>query len=157
MRRLRLIRVPTAEEFAAYRGEQCFALWRRVGSSFVCPCCSRTKFQLLRWTARAARPLAGEPLAFRGWMAGLHTHHDHEADRDGVYHPELARFEATVICDQCNAADGRAKRALVLPKSFSFAPDEIARFVIATAHASHRLRLDVALRIFKELRGVACA
>jgi hypothetical protein len=150
-------RIPTDAEYAAYRGEHCFALWRRVGSSWVCPACGRTRREIMRWTRRGARPCIGITQPFNGWMAGLHTHHDHGANVSegdyGFYRPELARFDATIICDQCNSADGRAKRQLQLPAAFSFSPEEIRAFVIAAPHVSHRLRLDVALRLFKATLG----
>jgi hypothetical protein len=111
----------------------------------------------MRWTRRGARPCIGITQPFNGWMAGLHTHHDHGANVSegdyGFYRPELARFDATIICDQCNAADGRAKRQLQLPAAFSFSPVEIRAFVVAAPHVSHRLRLDVALRLFKQTLG----
>ena len=143
------IRIPTDAEVAAYRGEHCFALWRKVGPAWTCPACGRDKRQIMRWTRRGARPCIGQAEPFMGWMAGLHTHHDHAA-------PAWAhegRFEHTVICDQCNAADGQAKRALRLPATFSFSPTELRQFVVAVPHGSHRLRLDVALLIFKEVIG----
>src|SRR3546814_10453770 len=58
-------------------------------------------------------------------MAGLHEHHDHARSWDGI---GVARFQPTVLCDQCNSADGAAKRRLKLPNNFSFSPAEIARF-----------------------------
>jgi hypothetical protein len=81
------------------------------------------------------------------WTALLHAHHDHAAPA----WEHAGRFEHTVICDQCNAADGQAKRQLVLPKAFTFSPVEIRQFVAARAHGSHGLRLDVAYRIFREV------
>ena len=64
-----------------------------------------------------------------GWVAALHRHHDHSRDFRGQ---RGARFPQTTICDQCNAADGTAKRKLLLPKAFSFTPDEIRMFVSST-------------------------
>jgi hypothetical protein len=145
------MRIPTDEDFAAYHGEHCFDIWRRTPRDWTCHGCGRSKREIMRWTKRAARPRAGYPKLFLGWMAGLHVHHDHAADRDGFYRPELARFAESVVCDQCNAADGIAKRRLCLPKRFSFSPAELRQFVDAVPHASHRLNLDVALRIFKQV------
>jgi len=80
-------------------------------------------------------------------MAGLHGHHDHGGtDAFG----SDGRFPQTVICDQCNAADGRAKRLLGLPATFSFSPEEIRRFVTAKAHEKHTLDLAMALQVYEK-------
>lgn len=50
----------------------------------------------------------------------VHRHHDHGSPR---------RFPRTLVCSACNASDTAAKRALGLPLTFSFSPDEIACFV----------------------------
>lgn len=134
------IRIPTAEEFAAYQGAHCHQLWKRVGPDWTCPCCHRSKFQILRWTTRFPRT----PQRFDDWIAGLHEHHDHSV---GWGSSENARFPRTIICDQCNAADGAAKRQLKLPANFSFSPHEISRFVTATPHGKHKLNMEVAAAI----------
>lgn len=85
---------------------------------------------------------------FEDWMAGLHEHHDHASSWDAI---GVARFPPTVLCDQCNAADGAAKRRLKLPDNFSFSPAEIARFVTATPHGKHAIDLDVANRIYMSI------
>jgi hypothetical protein len=56
-----------------------------------------------------------------------------------------------VLCDQCNAADGAAKRRLKLPDNFSFSPVEIAQFVTATPHGKHVIDLGLAERIYMSL------
>jgi hypothetical protein len=81
-----------------------------------------------------------------GWMAGLHGHHDHGGDLDGYG----ARFPETLICDQCNAADGRIKRTLRLPKDFSFSPDELRLFIKSVPHGSHTVDLEAAKNIALE-------
>lgn len=60
-------------------------------------------------------------------------------------HPRRnARFPETVICDQCNVADGYAKKRLALPSVFSFSPAEISLFVKAEPHRPHRVDLEKA-------------
>ena len=145
MKNVRPPKVPTAEEFATYRGAHCHQLWARVGPDWTCPSCRRTKYQILRWTTRNP----GKPNRFQDWMAGLHEHHDHARSFQGV---GIARFRPIVLCDQCNSADGLAKRRLALPENFSFSPDEIGRFVSATPHGRHRIDLATAERIFRSLR-----
>jgi len=78
-------------------------------------------------------------------MAGLHEHHDHARGWDGS---GRARFSPIVICDQCNAADGSAKRRLQLPANFSFTPQEISQFITATPHGRHTLNFEAAQRIY---------
>lgn len=81
-------------------------------------------------------------------MAGLHIHHDHSA-------PLLSgegRFPDTLICDQCNAADGCAKRELQLPEDFSFSPLEIGQFITVNPHKRHKIDLDKAQQIYDELQ-----
>ena len=94
------MRVPTTEEFAAYSGAHCHQLWRRVGPDWFCPCCLRSKFQILCWTQRSP----GKCVPFWDWMAQLHEHHDHALEARF-----RSRFEPLIICDQCNSADGIAK------------------------------------------------
>ena len=144
MKRERTPKIPTAEEFAAYRGAHYHQLWARVGPDWTCPSCKRSKFQILRWTMRFPRTAE----RFEDWMAGLHEHHDHARSWDGI---GVARFHPTVLCDQCNAADGAAKRRLKLPEHFSFSPMEIAQFVTATPHGKHVIDLALAERIYRSL------
>ena len=139
------VRVPTAEEFAAYTGAHCHQLWKQVGPHWSCLCCRRSKFELLCWTKRTP----GKCVPFRDWMAQLHEHHDHA--------PEAKfsrRFEALLIRGQCNGADGVAKSKLKLPSHFSFTPREISQFVTATPHGKHRLDLGNARQIYVSVKLV---
>lgn len=143
-RKPREIKIPTQEDFRNFDGGHGNRLWLETPDSWICPVCIRTKFETLRWTKRS--PQRRE--AFHSWFSVLHRHHDHSAplDRD-----DLARFPATLICDQCNWADAFAKGRLGLPENFSFSPDEIFRFVISRPHGSHEILLPVAQRLFDEL------
>lgn len=138
------VRVPTPEEFAAYKGAHCQQLWARVGPHWTCPSCRRSKFEILRWTMRFPRTAE----MFEDWMAALHEHHDHARSWTGV---GIVRFQPTVLCDQCNSADGAAKRRLRLPENFSFSPAEIGRFVVSTPHGKHVIDYDLADRIYSAL------
>ena len=146
-----MLKVPSEADYRAYDGAHCFNLWRNLPDSWRCPSCSRSKFELLRWTTRRFRQGVGACPPFSDWFAGLHAHHDHAAD----YGNPAARFPETVICDQCNVAEGRAKRKLGLPLSFSFSPVEIAQFVVAFPHRCHAIDLAIARRIFGQLRRSA--
>ena len=107
--------VPSSGDFFAYKGAHSPRLWAEVGPHWTCPACKRDKFQILRWTTRNPR----SPNAYQDWLAVLHKHHDHSVDR---MFSKLGRFPPTIICDQCNMADGRAKKKLKLPAEFSFSP-----------------------------------
>ena len=135
------IKIPTIEDYKNYNGLHCHKLWAEVGESWICPSCNRNKFQILRWTTR----FPGKPNAFKAWVAVLHRHHDHS---QGYFSTNNSRFTETVICDQCNSADGQAKRKLGLPKNFSFSPSEIALFINATPHGKHKLNFEVARYIY---------
>ena len=144
MRSGKAVKVPSLKDFAAYKGAHCHQLWARVGPDWTCPSCRRSKFEILRWTMRFPRTAN----RFEDWMAGLHEHHDHARSWTGV---GTARFLSTIICDQCNAADGAAKRRLRLPENFSFSPSEIGRFVVATPHGKHAIDYDIAASIYSAL------
>jgi hypothetical protein len=145
-----LLRIPTVEEFESYHGAHTPVLWAQAGAKWTCPGCGRSKFELSRWTRRTPHslsPAGSKP--FMGWTAALHRHHDHGTH---FWDPDAGppRFPITVICGQCNRADGAMKRALGLPREFSFSPDEIRRFVHATPHGPHRVDPAVAAAIYEE-------
>jgi hypothetical protein len=140
-------RVPTSKDYEAYDGPHCHQLWSALHDAWRCPGCARTKFEIMRWTSRRFKQGVGKCASYKGWMAGLHRHHDHRTDMLGV----AARFEVTVLCDQCNSADGAAKKRLSLPPSFSFSPREIADFVRATPHATHKIDYARAQELFLRL------
>jgi hypothetical protein len=81
-------------------------------------------------------------------MAGLHRHHDHSS---GLLFSDTYRFNECIVCDQCNASDGVAKRMLKLPDNFSFSVYEISQFVIAAPHKKHKVKCDVAEKIYEDL------
>ncbi len=142
-------KTPTHSDFLAFDGAHCSVLWRSVSDGWICPCCSRSKFELLRWTMRFPKL----PQRFQGWMAELHKHHDHSVDAylldDLMF--AIPRFETTLICGQCNAADGHAKRVLGLPSSFSFSPAEISSFVAAKPHSKHEINYAKAQLVFDDI------
>ena len=133
---------PSMDVFLAYKGAHAHQLWARVGPDWICPCCKRTKYQLMRWTKRAPNT----PQQYMDWLAVLHTHHDHSVP---LFERRPRRFDETVICDQCNVADGQAKRKLGLGDDFSFSPYEIAQFITATPHGRHKYDFAVARRLYE--------
>jgi hypothetical protein len=150
------VKVPTPDDYRTFDGAHCSAIWNALGEDWRCPGCARSKFEILRWTRRFPNQLT-HPGAkpYMGWLAAFHAHHDHGTDawRPG-YLPGPARFPETMMCDHCNAADGRAKKQLGLPEAWSFSPVEIARIVTATPHAGHTLDLGVAAAIYAAANGV---
>lgn len=135
------VRAPTLSEYRAYDGAHCFRLWRALSESWRCPGCQRSRYEILRWTRRYF------PHPHYGWMAGLHRHHDHSIGHAGG--DGRGRFAEVVVCDQCNAADGAAKRNLGLPSQFSFSPLEIGQFVQPEVHGRHRLNLRIAQALYE--------
>lgn len=140
----RSIRVPTYEDYYHHDGLHYRHLWQEIGDTWTCPGCGRTKYQIMRWAKRFPK----SPNSFMGWVAPLHRHHDHSV---GYFERGQPRFPQTTICDQCNASDGAVKRKLKLPSNFSFSPQEIALFVLATPHGKHVINFDVALSIYNGL------
>ena len=150
------IRIPTHEEYAAFDGAHAPVLWASHDDEWQCPGCGRTKFQCLRWTKRNykhCRKYRGKTVDgkidgkthFWDWLVILHRHHDHSVP---LLEKGVPRFEQTVICSQCNVADGAAKRKLGLPKDFSFSPSEIRQFVKTAPHGKHVIDIDAARQIY---------
>jgi predicted Fe-S protein YdhL (DUF1289 family) len=135
------IRTPTLDDYRQHTGLHYHKLWKELDDYWTCPGCGRTKFEIMRWTKR----FPNTPGAVMGWVAALHTHHDHSAS---------PRFREVVICDQCNSSDGAVKRKLGLPKNFSFSPQEIRMFVKATPHAKHEIDYNKAADVFTQLKSI---
>lgn len=137
-------KVPSIEDYQNHTGLHYKNLWKAVDDNWKCPACRRTKFQIMRWTKR----FPNTPRAFMDWVAALHRHHDHSVS---IFSKQNSRFCETVICDQCNSADGAAKKKLKLPKKFSFSPYEIGQFVITTPHGKHQINYHLAWAIYEQL------
>ena len=140
-RRRTPVRVPSPQDLAAYKGGHTNRKWAQLPPHWRCPSCGRSKFEQLRWT----KSLTGCGVA-KGesqWLAPIHEHHDHGADAG----TRPARFAATMLCFDCNNADGRAKRALSLPEDFSFAVEELRIFIHGIPHCGVDLDLSLASRI----------
>jgi hypothetical protein len=128
------IRKPTPVEYRRYGGGSWQNLWRSLDDDWRCPACSRSKYQLLRYK--------GDNL-----IAPLARHHDHAQSYVDI---GKGRFKQTVICQDCNSADGAAKRKLNLPDDFSFSPAEIGQFVIGIPHAGVSIDFECAREIWDE-------
>ncbi len=142
------IRIPSHEEYEAFDGAHCKNLYAGLPPQWSCPGCGRSRYQIMRWTVIYPK----RPDRHEGWAGGLHTHHDHGGDVPGrFFGGPAARFQPVVICEQCNSADGTAKRKLGLPSQFSFAPWEIRQFVEATPHGFHVIDYSKAELIYRQL------
>lgn len=64
------------------------------------------------------------------------------------------RFFTTLICNDCNAAEGQAKNRLngLIPSHFSFSPGEIARFIRVAPNRMHTIDEDAAREVWSEVR-----
>jgi hypothetical protein len=141
-------RIPTQADYEEFDGGHCHQLWKATPEDWRCPGCGRSKFELLRWTKRTPASLAADRTPYWAWLAILQRHHDHALgafDHGDLLLPQ--RFAETVICGQCNGADGIAKRLLRLPFDWSFSPAEIAQFITAQPHARHRVDSAAAARL----------
>ena len=144
-----LRRIPSWEEYLSFDGAHCQQLWAKLNDHWRCPCCERTRYQLLRWTML----YPNKPHRREGWAVGLHTHHDHGTDlyvrKPLLGEPHrITTFAPAIICEQCNSADGAVKRRLGLPPSFTFAPLEIRQFVWPTPHGKHIIHYERAQMIY---------
>lgn len=149
-RRNAVLRTPTLAEFHAFDGAHCRTLYQSLPEDWRCPGCKRTRYQILRWTVRF-RNLSSR---LEGWAGGYARHHDHSVDdiRYGRTPPDgrIARFAETIVCEQCNSADGTVKRKLGLPAHFSFAPVEIRQFVTPTPHGFHTIDYEIARMLYEQ-------
>ena len=77
-----------------------------------------------------------------GITVTLTGHHCHGA----------GRFPKTLICGDCNSADGAAKRKLGLPATWSFTPAEISAFISVSPHSgATKIDYAIAQRIYEAL------
>ena len=138
--------------------------WSMTPQDWHCPACGRHKREIVRLNAK------GE------LMCRLVDHHDHMRDllverfeeistsMNDVVADQLAeRFAArsasmvacydnTVICDDCNAADPKAKRMIGAHKRFSFSPSEIRQFVVARPNQPHEVNERIARSVWEAAR-----
>ena len=145
VRKRRLQRVPTLRDLEDYGGGHTFRLWAALPPDWRCPACRRSRFELLTWTKSITG--YGVPRGEYQWLAPLHEHHDHRSDH-GMFAP---RFSPTVICSDCNHADGRAKRQLGLPGRFSFSPIELSQFITGYPHNGVDVDVEAAGRVYDSL------
>lgn len=148
--------------FLGAKGMHMNKWWVRTPMDWKCPSCSRNKSQIAK-------------LDHRGFAScHLHEHHDHMKDvvrrkfeeissaRDKVVATTLAErfavrtsyavsaYDNTVICADCNKADGTAKKMIGAHDDFSFSPEEIARFVLSQPNREHAIDIESARKIWAD-------
>lgn len=125
--------------------------WVRTDANWGCPCCGRKKSEIVRLNKHGQL------------ICHLHEHHDHMKDvlkklfeesatkREFVMADEtskkfveraafgLAAHDNTVICSDCNIAEGQAKIRMGAPEHFSFSPAQIAQFILPVANQPHQV------------------
>lgn len=139
--------------------------WAGTWQGWSCPCCKREKRQL-------ARLGPGGVL-----ICKLEMHHDHFGDRVSkvfrTTNPReggplgaqadtakqalralCERFAPSLICQDCNAAEGAAKVALsgVLPQDFTFTPAEVATFIRIAPNRSHEVDEAGAMAVWNAVK-----
>jgi hypothetical protein len=147
VRRERWSKVPTQVEIdvfddraldgavTEYPGSAKWVYFRAVQTGWRCPCCNRTAHELIRWTINMESP-HGRSKGMRWNISGIVKHHCHQFNwltEDATN----CRFETTMICGECNTADGLVKYKFALPEKFSFSPDEIRQFVKCTPYSGN--------------------
>jgi hypothetical protein len=138
---------PTFDEFRCYDGGSWHNLWRNLDDNWRCPACGRSKFQLLRYKGGLPVYSDGNTKVASNLIAPLARHHDHS---QGYVEVGGGRFMETVICQDCNSAEGTAKRKLGLPSDFSFSPTEIGQFVRGIPHGGVVIDFESAREIWEE-------
>lgn len=140
---LKYSKIPTEADLAVFTGMHCRLVYQQaVREGWRCPSCRRTAQELVRWTeirGPSWRARYGDEFGM-GFTVTLTRHHCHGR----------GRFAQTLICGDCNSADGAVKRKHKLPKAWSFSPDEIGRFVqVAAFSGATQIDYDLALRIYE--------
>jgi len=141
------------------------ALFAGLPTDWRCPACSR---------ARAQIPRVGSTNAE---VAKAVEHHDHIKEytnasmRDkfgsdwvtkvpagiGEHLNRIERFVVgfapTVVCEDCNNAEAKAKQIVGAPKFFTFAPSEIRRFISGAPSRKHEVDPALAATVYSESKA----
>lgn len=136
--------------------------WVMTPMDWKCPACKRSKPQIAKLDSREYA------------SCKLEEHHDHMKDivrrlfeeisssRDNVVATELAErfairtsfaisaYDNTVICADCNKADGIAKLKAKIHSDFSFSPDEIGCFIKPSSNKAHEIDVGIAKDIWQK-------
>lgn len=129
-----------------------------VDARWCCPSCHREKKHI----ARADKN--------NDLLCALHWHHDHFGDlaHDNLAHykelrweegaayqslrSSFVRFQPTLICGDCNVAEGAAKMSVPTPSGFTFTPFEISTFIIPAANVPHKIDRQKAADVYDKAK-----
>jgi hypothetical protein len=140
--------------------------WANTWQRWECPSCLRRKAEIARLSAD------------RVLLCKIDLHHDHLVDLAKQMFRETAddslsdeirrmrtraraaafglieRFTRTLLCEDCNHADGDMKAALApeIAPDFSFSPAEIARFIKPNPNVPHEIAVKIGRQIWEEVR-----
>lgn len=134
--------------------------WAMTTPGWICPACGRAKKDIARLNRNG------------DLMCRLVEHHDHTQDLLAKKFAEIsstqgavladktaenfakrsaamiAAYENTIVCDDCNSSDAKAKAMVGAEEFFSFSPQEIRRFAIVTPNKPHEINQDEARKIW---------
>lgn len=144
--------------------------WAITSEKWVCPCCNRSKPQIVRKNQK-------------DYLQGhLHEHHDHaieviqkmfkeysviqetqRADTNSKFFVNtcskiFSAFPNTIICSDCNQADGEAKKKLNLYgktkyfNDFSFSPREISEFINVENNKEHTINSEKLIEVWQRVK-----
>jgi hypothetical protein len=137
-------KVPSQADLDVFTGMHCGKLYvQALKTDWRCPSCFRTAHQLVRWTEIRGTPWReryGDEYGM-GFSISMTKHHCHGT----------GRFPLTLICGDCNSADGTAKRKLGLPVDWSFSPFEIGQFVsVAPYSGATKIDYEKAMHLYQQ-------
>lgn len=125
--------------------------------SWRCPCCLRSKEEFARLDKNG------------NLLCAVHWHHDHFSDCIGDSVMRLTedaywarrpiigsfeRFPEIMICNDCNVAEGVAKKIVQAKPAFSFAPHEIQSFIRVCGSGAHEIDELRAKEIYEAVLGL---
>ena len=136
-------------------------LWAITPQNWECPACGRKKEKIVRLNSKNLL------------MCRLVAHHDHMqnllvkeftkksvsmkmvlADQAAERFAKrsaamVSAFDRTIICNDCNNADTKAKLSVGTHYAFSYSPNEIRSFVLARDNVDHEIDYEKAAEIWR--------
>jgi len=140
--------------------------WVMTPVTWKCPCCCRTKDQIVRLNKN------------NYLTCQLHEHHDHMKDvvkelfesfsikQNIVVADELSEkfaiktafslsaYDNTVVCFDCNKADADAKKLVKAHRYFSFSPKQIGEFLGVTPNEGHQIDPNKAMLVWQKAEPI---
>jgi hypothetical protein len=130
-----------------------------VDENWHCPVCHRNKSEIARVDKNAKL------------LCALVRHHDHLTDITDGRIPDtrgmewqdqmpvlslrdsFQRFPEILICQDCNVAEGDAKKKVGAPKDFSFGPFEISTFIIVEPNRGHLIDIAKLEETYEKIKS----